>query len=572
MANVLFKRGVQAQLPQSGAIDGAFYLTTDTHRLYYGNSSGTCDLLSQAIIEVATVQDLANQPLAEGQFYYVTGSNILAIRHNNAWVQINPDTRVVQTNGSSNTEFTTANTASSTNSVTVTLTIAQTKADGNNPSPDVAASFALEGAGGVEVTRDGSVVTITGALLDVEELLDGNNVHQGASITLGDSQVDLVQGNNISITSSGDAITIAGTDNYVNSATATIDYGTNGVGYEIGGTLGRTGNLGTVTAQAATLDPVIDYGYGGIDDNTNEPIRTASAHFVNDHAELDVYTRAQVDALVDASLYELNAMTYKGTVGSSTATAQTLPTTGVRIGDTWLADSEVTVNNTTYPAGTMFVANGSETNGVITSNLSWSAVQTSDRDTHYKGIATAIANNGGGKLDIVTDDSSQTIVGTTQITTGVNAASSDTTKSIVITMTPANDNKEADFVIAHKQYVIPDSTPTTQTKANAGQNTTIEFVSGITAENGHVTGIGKTSVEIENTVTQVTSVSAAASNATVSGGSGATVTTTVETGDGASLSESASGAFTVESTSLAVSGANSAVTINLEWGSFPSNS
>ena len=38
MSNVYFKRGLQASLPSNSAniVDGAFYLTTDTNRLYVG--------------------------------------------------------------------------------------------------------------------------------------------------------------------------------------------------------------------------------------------------------------------------------------------------------------------------------------------------------------------------------------------------------------------------------------------------------------------------------------------------------------------------------------------------------
>lgn len=35
MANILFKRGLQNNLPTT-ATDGVFYLTTDTNRLYVG--------------------------------------------------------------------------------------------------------------------------------------------------------------------------------------------------------------------------------------------------------------------------------------------------------------------------------------------------------------------------------------------------------------------------------------------------------------------------------------------------------------------------------------------------------
>jgi hypothetical protein len=39
MANVAFKRGLSANLPIGNAVDGVFYLTTDTNRLYVGNSN-----------------------------------------------------------------------------------------------------------------------------------------------------------------------------------------------------------------------------------------------------------------------------------------------------------------------------------------------------------------------------------------------------------------------------------------------------------------------------------------------------------------------------------------------------
>ena len=81
--NVLFKRGLQKDVPvTSGAAYGTFYLTTDTHRLYCGNSAGGADLLSQAVIMVDCVSktpgknSLEDQPKAKGQLYYVKDSNI----------------------------------------------------------------------------------------------------------------------------------------------------------------------------------------------------------------------------------------------------------------------------------------------------------------------------------------------------------------------------------------------------------------------------------------------------------------------------------------------------------------
>ena len=97
MANILFKRGLHANLP-SGAnvIDGAFYLTTDSHRLYAGINSQLVDL-NQYIQIVNTVADLDKLSNIEiGDFAYIQGGNILAVYQETEgtkkWVQINQNT------------------------------------------------------------------------------------------------------------------------------------------------------------------------------------------------------------------------------------------------------------------------------------------------------------------------------------------------------------------------------------------------------------------------------------------------------------------------------------------------
>ena len=87
MANVLFKKGLQASLPVSRDA-GTFYVTTDTHRLYLGN-----DLLSQAVEVVENINALPSSAAVKvkGQFYYAEAENVLCTIKNGAWVQINPD-------------------------------------------------------------------------------------------------------------------------------------------------------------------------------------------------------------------------------------------------------------------------------------------------------------------------------------------------------------------------------------------------------------------------------------------------------------------------------------------------
>jgi len=82
MPNVIFKRGLNAELPKSGIIDGAFYLTTDTHRLYVGNknSDNKVELveLNKSIEVVDTVAQLPKRDVEVGQFYYVKGPDTSA--------------------------------------------------------------------------------------------------------------------------------------------------------------------------------------------------------------------------------------------------------------------------------------------------------------------------------------------------------------------------------------------------------------------------------------------------------------------------------------------------------------
>lgn len=107
MANVLFKRGRQANLPKSDIIDGAFYLTTDTNRLYVGNNTELVEL-NKSITVVESVDKLPKTDVEVGQFYYIAGTNkhagasddngnILAVVTSITngvphWTQVNPDT------------------------------------------------------------------------------------------------------------------------------------------------------------------------------------------------------------------------------------------------------------------------------------------------------------------------------------------------------------------------------------------------------------------------------------------------------------------------------------------------
>lgn len=261
MANVLFKRGLQANLPKSNIIDGAFYLTTDTNRLYVGNNTELVEL-NKSITVVESVSELPKTGVEVGQFYYISGTNkhagasddngnILAVvtsivNGNPQWTQVNPDTvdgndrlsdvaitkgsydavnnvipytlsfsikdkdgKVIQTitktlNVAPKDIISKADVSVSTssaegvNAATITTKIKDTS---NNNALSTGSSFSIAGGDNVTVTQKDGVVTIaTGIGKDsVQMHVDGTNVQNQVSASV-----------RVNSSDSGDVLKIAG--------------------------------------------------------------------------------------------------------------------------------------------------------------------------------------------------------------------------------------------------------------------------------------------------------------------------------------------------------------------------
>lgn len=96
MSNVKFLRGTQAKLDNLTSFnEGAFYLTSDTDRLYFAQSNNELVYLNKYITKVNTLAELqAMANLNDGDFYYVVKENILCTRITDSdgtvhWAQIN---------------------------------------------------------------------------------------------------------------------------------------------------------------------------------------------------------------------------------------------------------------------------------------------------------------------------------------------------------------------------------------------------------------------------------------------------------------------------------------------------
>lgn len=227
MANVAFKRGLSTALPQAGkAIDGVFYLTTDTNRLYVGNSSSNLVDLNRYIKTVESSDKLypstgvSKNGLAAGDFVWVKSGNMLlvcvdpnATTMSTVWTQINPPAPEDQNDDSDTTV--TAATLSDTadanaNTITINLGIDQTT---------------VTRMGGKTYTSPNKVTastTITQAELDsvldlavaqdVKSITDGAGLYNSGRGAKSDSVVNLKEGDNISIVVSGKNVTISADD------------------------------------------------------------------------------------------------------------------------------------------------------------------------------------------------------------------------------------------------------------------------------------------------------------------------------------------------------------------------
>lgn len=518
MANVFFKRGTQDALKTATYVDGAFYLTTDTHRLYVGEG-GAIVPVNEGLITVASVSALptADQSIA-GHFYYATAENVLCVFNGTKWVQINPDTYV--------SGFSSA--ASVSNKV---ATVAQTIKQSGQNDDDVKGGFKLAVAD-LDIAASGDQVTITGDKNDISVAQNGDNV---AKVTLGstlfeDDSVNIKGTSGITVSVSGDDITI-GTDAI---GSVNDDIAATGHTFTFNGTTGQLDlklkTKGGDTITVGNVKPIISYGDGD------------TAIFNGGTATLDVYSKAQIDDQFKTKLNSLNAMTYKGAITA-------LPTSGVSNGNVYLVGSgaSISVGGVAAKAGDLVIAEGTETDNIISGTINWTLIPSANEiDTLY----TIKASGNKINLDSTGDNSSISVEGD-----GTN-----------ITLTTANNKLTATHVgPGTGSAVATDKTGAAVTQST-GESKTITVVDGVEADaTGHITKVVTKDVTVYDTnVDEVKEVfSAAKSNNVVT----VSHTTTVCQNSGDDETSTAA-SFSLTSDNLTVSNSGTAVTMNFEWGTF----
>lgn len=544
MANILFKRGLQQNLPTT-ATDGVFYLTTDTNRLYVGQGS-TLALLNQTVQIVANIAALPASA-TKNDFYYCTSENVLAVWDGTKWQQINKNT-----NDNIDTYVTGVSASqvdvNADGGIVVSFNIQQKKYDLiNNQTTnltDIPVSFTISkenlntaneidvGLLASAITGGGVKIVTTGNGSDTDEfinLIQGDNVTisvDGDDITIAakDTTYDISAENNkiilkdnltnvedeIALASGNDAITVSGADNAITvthkeySTTGTtstaepshktgtftvIDSITTDKGHVTGYNtktvtlpedLDTTNTSANVSVSGGSITVKVSDSKNNAVENTASDVLyyEVNGERVYNQGKIDFYTKSEIDT----KLNTIDAMHYCGTVGGSDATVTQLPSSDVKTGDTYKVAVTGTYAGIIAEAGDLFIATGTETNGVITSDLTWTYIPSGDDiDTKY---SISAANNKVVLKSSVAGDSDTSV----EFTAGTALEVSTTSGKI--------DYKHSDV----------EHTPTTST-ASPAANETFTAIDSITVNNqGHVTGYNTKTVTLPKDTTSTLSL------------------------------------------------------------------
>lgn len=203
---------------------------------------------------------------------------------------------------------------------------------------------------------------------------------------------------------------------------------------------------------------------------------TVNGNKVYNQGTIDFYTKSQIDS----KLQGINAMVYRGTVGTGGDVAS-LPTTGVAIGDTYMVASEGSYHDAkiTCKVGDLLIATGTETNGVITSGLKWSYVPSGDdTDTHYT------LNVASGKITLHNE------------TTGTDVASATIAAGKDLGVSTSGST----ITVAHNTISTTNAGAPTTANITPTFGGSINVVSAVTVANGHVTNVKTDKVQLPTPV------------------------------------------------------------------------
>lgn len=547
MANVQFKRGTQASLETLLAkqgtagsyVEGAFYLTTDSDRLYFAQSDKELVHLNHNVIHVTEIKDLpALADAITGDFYYCVKENVLCTKKTGAteWTQINKntnddrDTSVTGLTVSANTDESNniitlnyaiqqtfknllTNSTSTVQDVTASVTLSQADLDkvldlATNVTASVSggtatiktngrgsggSGFTMKGAGSVTVGGGADAITITGVNTTYgisKDAKSANVVLKGSDNKT--SEIEFTAGTDLeTVNTTANTVTYKHapvTHTQATPAQSSVSHG--GTFTAISDiTVSATGHVTGSTKQVYKL-PVDKYAKAIAVDKTgtngNITVTMADNSTFGDTNAL-FYKIENVDGTTDTfyngavlNVYSKEDIDNKF-LGVNAMTYKgvvgtvALPTTGVHIGDTYMVDKVGTYGGSSCKIGDLLIATGTEANGVITSGTLKWTIVPSANDTDTQFALSVASTTNGGQI-VLKNTTASKQVGSAIIEGG---------DQILVSPTTGPDGK---IKISHKEFNPGELNPTPDTATNLTHGGTFDVLTRITDEQGHVTG------------------------------------------------------------------------------------
>lgn len=621
--NIQFLQGTQSDLNKflpggtsaGAAIEGAFYLTTDTHRLYIGRKVTTTtgsyesgkiypEEVSTGISivkDTGSLTDVATEA-HDGDFYYIQENNILAVYEGGQWVQINAPTGIDKINtgvsrpsGNTTDAIVTTEIATQAGTKTGKLkfvagsnvqltpgTTDQTNTEYDIGSMTISATDTTYAIGSTTSSTNGN------AKIGLKKN-GGSSLESGAVVIKGSSTtgetVNVTSDSNGNIVVSGPKFSSIG---YEATTGANSNYG-------ITTTLNYTDGAGSSKTVTGSIDPQISYGQDGSTKSTAHFIQSGSNQPII--ANLNVYTKAQADTAISnaitSQLATANAMTYKGTVTSAAdLKTKIIANGGAHNGDVYKVgalEQTFSVGGVNVQTGDLIILTGEETNGQIQINS-----QNISNSTSTDNILTICELVPSGDEPQVTAEASAT--GASQIYTklydGKNASNTNilTTRYVggnKITISQTTDSTTGqDVSLTFNHDTTTRTNSTNETVQNAGTaNAIIRKSTGsdtiqndgyelfvfsdpskalLTDSYGHVTGLKGKTITFKHNKLNSNATIAYSTPSTNVGRVGFTLTD--------SLSNNTAGTIDFASSTLTVVGdtTNNQINVNLKWGTFGS--
>lgn len=613
MANVGFRQGPQSNVDTiisagKGAINGSFYLTNDSHRLYIGAASEseageyTLYPVNEGVETVANLNvllsrdwDAAAKKAAAGRFYYVEDSNLLIIFNGKDFVQINVDTDT----SIKNVEFS-GTKAQAEESIDIKQVI--TWGDRNNESMSKMQLVADNGLTcETEMLEDKDVqgnvikrypkITISGDSYSFSKVTipEGKNeftlaLHSENGVNTGDPlKFKGAGGVHFSMDENGNII-VASDDTQILEDSLKIENTATGLKISLTDSKG-------INTSTALWSPFIMYGQA--DDEAGR----SKAQFSNGTAKLNIYTADEIDQL----LKDLNGMTYKGTLGDSGSYATTITFNGTtgqiardgqpvpcRIGDMIVLEATTEVNGKKYAPGTIVICrstSGAENlNGEINaSELTFDIIDAIENtDTTYE-LQSLTSAHGVQLVDKNLISAGYLVFEQGKATKTLSDHNGNTTTVDVTGLNVHVDSKVEDgkttIIFYHEAIARTDDTGTKAQSAESFKFTAIESIE--TDDTGHVSKVQTKEVTVYDTANDV---SGNAFNTSVYNRGGKSVgvvkSTITSTNKYTSATDSKADSFILVSESLAIANDDTnpdqsggtqnkqGLSIEMVWGTF----